>query len=359
MQLKEYTNNKGQKRYELRAYIGRRNGKQVEIHRRNLKTKSEAKAIYKNAIYEFKENKKTYKTKFTYGKLYNIWIELYRKKVKESTLQKTTKTFQNHILPVFKDTVITEISPLDCQKFINSLENMTSGRVIYNYAKTCMNYAYTIDLIPSNPFDKVIYPKFKETKVHTDFLEKDQVKQLLDVIDDLQWLIMFRLLIYLGLRKGELLALHWNNIDFYNKTVSIEHTLSYGELYRLIRTPAKNKSSIASLSLDTESLRLLRQYKKTSTSIIVFPNKKGGYITPARVGEHLDKYLNKAGLPHIRVHDLRHTTASLLFESGASMKEVQGILRHGDIKTTMNIYSHVTKDSKEKTINNFAQYLES
>ncbi|MDY6065299.1 MAG: site-specific integrase [Finegoldia sp.] len=359
MQITEYHTNKGEKRYELRAYLGIKDGKKIQIHKRNLRTKADAKAIYTDALYKFNNGQTMYKTDMTYKELYNIWLDLYRKNVKEQTLLMTKTNFRLYILPVFANKKIKDIRPYDCQQFINSLEDKVAGRSIYNYAKSCMNYAYTIDLIPSNPFDKVIYPKFKSIKKHTDFLVKDQVKTLLDNIDDLEHLLIFRMLIYLGLRKGELLALHWDNINLKEKTLDIKYTLSRDEFCKIIRTSPKTKNSIATLSLDDETVRLLKHYKRFINSIIVFPNTKGDYMNPSNLNILLKKYLKKAGLPDIRVHDLRHTTASLLFASGASMKEVQSILRHSNIQTTMNIYAHISEDNKKETMTNFAKYLES
>lgn len=310
-------------------------------------------------IYKHNNNIGKYDSKTTYKDVYDIWIELYGKNVKESTLNKTIRYMEIHVLPVFGDMEISKIEPTDCQVFVNSIQDNTNGRLIYNYAKACMQYAFMVDMITSNPFEKVIFPKFKEKKKRKEYLEREQVIKLLDVIDDMQWKLMFRLLIFLGLRKGELLALHWSDVDIKNQSITINHGMVHGLDYEYKRDTPKNITPSDTLMLDTETVRMIAEYKKYANNIIMFPNTRGGYISPSKVTQKLNKYLKLAELPHIRVHDLRHTTASLLVSSGATIKQVQERMRHSDIKTTMNIYTHLTQDSESEMVDNFIRYVES
>lgn len=357
MKITKYKKN-GKNLYKVKAYIGTyEDGSKYEISRTGFNTQAECKELVNKLKYEFdkKQNKKQEKA-LTYNKIYNLWLENYKLTVKETTLQKTKQMFKNHIIPIFRDDLITEISSLECQNFANSLKNFATGKKIYDYAKNILDYAYKLNLIQTNPFEKVIMPKFKTYKKHINFLNKDEVKKLLETIDDEMWYAYFRLLIYAGLRKSEALALHWSDIDFKKSTITINHTLGYGEHNKLIRQSPKTESSNDTIMLDKQTLKYLKALKKTTISIIVF-NNNGKYIYPSRVGEALTKYTTLAKIKRIRVHDLRHTHASLLISSGASIKAVQQRLRHADIKTTMNIYAHLTKDAEQDSIDNLVKYI--
>lgn len=344
--------------YKVQAYIGTYdNGVKCEISRAGFKTQKECKDLVNKLKYEFKSNKNNKKKKtITFSKIYQQWLKNYSLTVKETTLAKTKQIFNNHILVVFKDKDINKITSFDCQGFINSLTSYATGKKIYDYAKSVMEYAFKLSLIKENPFDKVIIPQFKKYKKHINYLDKEEVKKLMEVIDDEMWYAYFRLLIYAGLRKSEALALHWSDIDFKKSTITINHTIGFGDNSKLIRQAPKTESSQDEILLDAETLQILRNLKKTTSSIIVF-NNNGKYIYPSRVGEALTKYTTLANIKRIRVHDLRHTHASLLISSGASIKAVQQRLRHADIKTTMNIYAHLTKDAEKDSLDNFVNYI--
>lgn len=101
----------------------------------------------------------------------------------------------------------------------------------------------------------------------------------------------------------------------------------------------------------------LKKLKLQSSSNIIFCNSKGNYRRLSDVQDKLNKLCKELPLKKYRIHDLRHTHASLLFTSGATTKKVQERLRHTDIKTTMNIYTHVTKDNTKKAAYKFVEYM--
>lgn len=358
MAIRKYKLKSGKERWMFSQHLGYDSkGKRIVATRKGFISWSDANNALNKIIREFNDGDYLTNTKETYKDLYNTWIELYKATVKESTLQSTMTMFNLHILPVFGHMKLKDITPLHCQTFASSLSKYVKGNEIFNRAKKVMDYAYKLDLVKKNPFDKVIKPKFKKSKKMITFLTAEEVKKLLSVIEDKKWLAYFRLLIISGLRKSEALALHWNDIDFINKTLTVHNTLTHGLNNKLIKTSPKTETSSDTLLLDIETINALKELRRFSSSVIVFTNSKNSYMHPARPGEALKKYCKKAGIKEVRVHDLRHTCASLMFESGADIKEVQERLRHSSSKTTLDIYTHITNKKQQEALDKYIRLL--
>lgn len=358
MAIRKYKLKSGKERWMFSQHLGYNSlGKRIVATRKGFFTWTDANNALNKIKRDFTDGNYTHDSKETYQDLYNAWIELYKDTVKESTLQSTMTMFKLHILPYFGKYKLRDINSLHCQDFVSALSTYVKGNEIFNRAKKVMDYAYKLDLISSNPFEKVIKPKFKKGKKMINFLTAEEVKKLLSVIDDKKWLAYFRLLIITGLRKSEALALHWNDIDFDNNTISISRTLTNGLNNKLIRSTPKTESSTATLLVDDLTMHHLSILKFYTKSVIVFTNSKNTYMHTARPGEALKRYCKKAGIPEVRVHDLRHTCASLMFEAGADIKEVQERLRHSSSKTTMDIYTHVTDKKQQEALNKYVRLL--
>lgn len=170
---------------------------------------------------------------------------------------------------------------------------------------------------------------------------------------------LFRLLAFTGIRKGEALALTWNDIDLEGMQIHISKTVTRKKGGLTIQTP-KTKKSNRHVSIDAKTVAALKEWKaKTEADgkSLVFQNSKGSILTPSAPRKWLRTVAEKAKLKPIPVHGFRHTHASLLFESGATVKDVQTRLGHADIQTTMNVYTHVTKQSRDNFAEQFSNYL--
>ena len=329
-------------------------GKKV-TRRSGFKSKNEA-------IFAYTELLENYNDKvdgnLTFYQAYQEWLKIYKTKVKETTLENTLLIFKNHILPVFQDLKITEISPAICQNFALNLADYTKGKVIFNYAKNVVEYAVKVYGLKANPFNNVLLPQFKKSEKKMNFLEADEAMKLINYYKyDLEWYTIFRILILGGLRRGELLALEWTDVNFKDSTLSINKNLGIGSNQQVVLTTPKNTSSIREIDLDKETILCLKELKLQKTSNIIFTNTKGEYKRLSDIDDRLKRALKNLGIKHIRVHDLRHTCASLLFASGADIKYVQKRLGHSRTETTLNIYTHVTKEKETKALENFITYM--
>lgn len=349
MKITKYKKN-GKNYYKFQIRLGNK-----VTRRSGFKTQNEAIYAY-NKLLEDYQNK--IDGNISYYEVYYRWRKIYQTKVKETTLNQTTSIYKLHILPIFGSMKIKDITPNLCQQFALDLLDYVKGKEYYGYARRIMDYAVKTQLIITNPFDKVILPTYKKPTKQINYLTVEEVTKLLNYFkNDQYWYTLFRTLIYTGLRRGEILALEWRDVDIKNKTITINKTLSIGKDSKVVLSTPKTQTSQRTIDVDQETLEELEKLKRQTTSTIVFPSNKGGYRRLSDISDKLTKTLKALNIKQIRVHDLRHTHASLLFASGCDMKYVQERLGHSDIKTTMNIYTHVTKDRKEVNLINFTTYM--
>lgn len=368
MAIKKY-NLKSGERWMFNEYIGTDpiTGKKIIVTRRGFRTKRDAEIALRRLKYEFDRGFVSSSNGVTYGEVYDMWLPLYKETVKGSTYSKTKINFEHHVLPYFGKVPINKITPTKCQTYANSLApELVNYKAIYNSASRVYEYAYKIGLTnQANPFKRVIMPKQRKGKDKTPFLEKDELEAVLEAFrqdGNTKWHAYFRLLAYTGMRRGEALALTWPDIDCKNNTVRINKTLSIDYDGTPCITNTKTSASERTIEIDPETLSILLAYRKTYSgkidSIYVFPGDKGGFTSLSKPRHNLVRTIKKHGLKPITVHSFRHTHCSLLFDAGWNIKDVQERLGHSDIKTTMDIYAHVTEDKKRKSMDSFVKFMQ-
>lgn len=376
--IKQYEKN-GKKFYKFRnIYIGidPLTGKEIRKSKSGFKTKREAEIYISKLRTEYDNNNYINSTDITFKELYQMWYESYKDTVKPSSLYVTQNVLQ-HILEYFGNVKVKKITTLFCQKYLNKNKDFSYSHVkkLKSYTSLILKYAVKMQIIQFNPMDNATIPKRNEKTRSEDTLyyTKDELKQFLEIVDsynNIEWKVLFRLLAFTGARKGEILALTWNDINFSENTIDINKTLASTKTAVVIQTP-KSKSSIRNVSIDTETARLLRLWKLKQreeffklgiipkTKQLVFCNSQNGFKWIFFPNYTLKKICDQHNFKLIKIHGFRHTHASLLFESGnMSIKAVQHRLGHSDIQTTMNIYTHVTQLQKDNLGNDFAKYME-
>ncbi|WP_321378370.1 tyrosine-type recombinase/integrase [Trichococcus shcherbakoviae] len=378
--IKEYIKKDGSKAYMFQTYLGvdPATGKPRKTTRRGFSTKKEAALSLSRLKFEVEEDGFQKVNHDTFEEIYLLWFDsAYKNTVKESTYVKTKETFRLHILPAFGSMKLNKISVTYCQTTVNNwCDSLAKYRVMKNYVTKVLDYSITLGLLKDNPMRKIIMPRRKEIvdgeKVEN-FYNKEELQHFLDCIKSdgfARWNALFRLLAFTGFRKGEALALEWKDIDFNQSTVTVNKTLAKGEDNKLIIQSPKTKTSVRTVSVDPGTMQLLKEWRKEQAtdflklgfntmnpSQVVFTTYKNDYMQLATVTNRINKIIKKHDLKVITVHGLRHTHCSLLFEAGASIQEVKERLGHSDIKTTMNIYTHVTQQAKEGTAEKFAAYV--
>ena len=381
-QIIKYTKKDGSKAYMFNLYLGTDpvTGKQRRTTRRGFRTMAEAKTASSRLELEVMENGlPTSKRKImTFEEVYKLWFEQHKATVKESSAYIHNTIIKVQVLPYFGTLRVDKIDTAYCQKQVNrifkTLKNYNSA---INLIRRIFDYAKVMKQIKTNPMNDVIIPKKRKTLDDTDkpvnFYTKEQLRTFLETLKEhapYQMYVAFRVMAFTGMRKGELAALKWSDVDFENGTISINKTVAFNNAGKFhIQTP-KTRKSIRTISIDDTTLNALKTWKnelrkelfKQGQNIdkgdgFIFHTQKGNFIIKY-IDKFLPSFLKKYNLPPIKPHGFRHTHASLLFESGASIKEVQDRLGHENIKTTMDIYTHVTKSAREKTAEKFAKYID-
>lgn len=369
IRIKEYVKKNGEKAYMFKLYLGidQDTKKPIRTTRRGFRTQREARlAIADLELNGLSKPESEPQMIHTYEQIYNLWYEEYKTTVKASTLLKTERVFKNHILPAFGNKPIQDIKPMDAQNQMNIWhKKLVRASMVMNYAGLVFDYAIRMQLINMNP-TKVIKKPVRKESVREDkdmnFYDKDELKKFMAALENnnnFRAFVYFRLLAFTGMRKGESLALKWSDIDLEKQTLYINKAVSRSATGLYIQTP-KTPSSIRRISIDDKTVSILQEHKKESPDGLVFQSEDGGILSPAKPRKwYLTAMKNLPDdFKQISIHGFRHTHASLLFEAGASIKDVQSRLGHSDIQTTMDVYTHVSKTAKEQLANRFNNYVD-
>ncbi|MDT2698500.1 site-specific integrase [Enterococcus gallinarum] len=381
--FKQYEKKNGSKAWLFQTYLGSDpiTGKPIKTTRRNFKTKKEAQLALSRLQVDFnKKNNQLNTQSITFKELYDLWLEQYRLKVKPSTVATARRFIEVYCLQHFENLQVRKISVPYCQKIVNKWHSQYKQ---YHYFRKVvgqvLQFGIQMELIESNPMKKTLLPRKKEIETFPNFYTKQQLESFFTCLNEhietsgrtsTKLLAFFRLLAFTGMRKSEALSLQWKDIDFMLKRVTIGKTLALDENKMIIIQEPKTKSSQRIITLDKTTLKILEEwrinqkewylnfgYNTSSPNQFLFTNKFNKLYYPQAPNDWLYNILEKYDLPKITLHGFRHTHASLLFESGANIKEVQERLGHKDVKTTMNIYAHVTPEKIEETGERFANYV--
>ena len=295
------------------------------------------------------------------------WLENIKPKVVQSTYIGYEQVVKGKLCPYFKSKKIKliDLRPRDIQDFINYLyKQKLKGSTIAHYTSnmnTALKEAVIAEIIPSNPMDRIESVK-KEVYI-PEFYTDDELIELIEVIKTQKLELPLTLGIIYGLRREEILGLTWNAIDFKNKSITIRKTVGRGKYdgvtQFLIKDIPKNKSSYRTLPMFDFITDLLKKYKeKYKSNEKIFGNTyitdykdficlmdNGELVKPDYVDRTFSRILKENGFRHIRLHDLRHSCATLLLRNGVPLPEIQKWLGHSNIITTQR-YSHLDQNDK-------------
>lgn len=364
MKLQQVDTPKG-KVWEVNGYLINKSQK-IRVKKRGFDSKQSARQWFNNESVLFdngesRYNKKTTPNIMTVKELYDMWLETYQHTVEESTLNKTMNFFRLHILPEWGSTLVTDIKPLDLQRYINTLQDkILSYRKIAGYFRRLLNIAVRMDMIPVDPFTKIEMPKERRNlNKPKQFMDVDEFKAFVDVLDsqysqiNKQAYTLLRLGAFTGMRTEELLALQWQHIDFDNGYINIVQALGRGLNGSTYIKQPKSRTSTRTLKIDNKMLMIMSEWYNYTTynrkKDYVF-NSQGKTLQVMRPNKWLHDVSNKYNVAvGLSMHKLRHTWATLAIDQGASVKQVQTYLGHADVSMTLNIYSDITKRASDET----------
>ncbi|HZK23358.1 MAG TPA: site-specific integrase, partial [Atopostipes sp.] len=261
------------------------------------------------------------------------------------------------IQPVFGHRKVTSIKSYEIQKlWTDKLETHSTSTI--NRMHTILNKIYKQFIkweeIKHNPMNNVEKPRVRYGK--TEVWSKEEVNRFLIHAKDFQSYIVFYLAIHTGMRLGEVLALHWSDLDFDNQVIYVSESLD-----RKIkkRGPLKTESSKRVVSMTDSQMNVLRKHKEIQDpkSEIVCSTSIGTYFNPSNIRRAMSSICKQAEIKKIRFHDLRHTHATLLIEAEVPAKAVQERLGHADVRITLERYTHLSDRTHIETAKRFQALL--
>lgn len=344
--------------------------------------------------------------KMTYKEYIDLWIKDYAEKQMEQTsIERCKSSLEKIIIPAIGHLKLTAIQPLHIQKLYDNLletgyivngkrkpYNANTIKRMHQIISSSLNTAVYWQLIESNPCKRVKPPKV-ERKADVKHFTLEQAQAFLDFLDEpykvyyggrqkkdgspsyqhediktvpLQYKVFFYMALFGGFRRGELIALTWDDVDFETNTISITKSSARTKDGIITKAP-KTFSSIRDVSLPAECMELIRRYQKEQEKYkksvgdywagdnYIFIQDNGKQLdisTPNHVFKKIINRYNaddehKEKLPLITLHGLRHTSATLLIAQNIDVRTVSGRLGHSECSTTMDIYAHALKKQDE------------
>jgi integrase len=276
------------------------------------------------------------------------------------TLRPTTKDgyesiFRNHMDKI-GDMKLSALRGRDFQQHYNrKLKTLSSTTVhrIHEFFHVVLERAVINDIIPSNPSNRVDVPTIHNEEFST--LTEEQVEHMIYSMRNDRYAALYILAVTTGMREAELLGLTWNNVDFKKHQVNVRNTVKRHLGQYIIENQAKSKTSrrtIPLVSVAEEALKAWKYQQEEEKQLmgdewgnqwnLVFTTEAGTPINCHFILRRFHRLLKLANLPVIRLHDLRHTYATILIEKNVPIKVVSELLGHSSIVITLRVYGHVT-----------------
>ena len=336
------------------------------------KTQAEVKEKLKKAIEDAEKVDFTKTGKYTVGIWMDEWFENVAKiKVRASSHQTYRGYIDNHIKPNIGNIPIEKLTTMDLQKFYRKL--LTKGRVerieskdqpkglsaktvrnINQVISSAMDLAVAQKIISANPTNACALPKIEHQEMQT--IPAEQLQVFLQEAKATGVYEMYYIELATGLRRGELLGLKWQDIDWKNGVIKVRRQVARVD-GQIKEAPLKTKNSYRTVTISQQAIEVLKEQKKKTNDTYVFPSPNGGPISPDSVNNMLKRVLERAGIPTVRFHDLRHTFATIALQNGVDIKTVSGMLGHFSAGFTLDTYAHVTTSAQKEAAQTMGNIL--
>lgn len=254
-----------------------------------------------------------------------------------------------HINPVLGRIRLPDVTAADIDHMVNRVLDTRSpqtARHAYKVVHRALGQAVKLDLLPRNPADRVEAPKVRQPSPNP--LTVEDARRFLEAAVKEPLFALYALAITTGMRRGEILALKWSDIDMAAGTVRVEKSLRQLDRYRFVRDQTKTEKSRRTLPIPGVALRALQAMPKVTTGY-VFARPDGRPLPPAEVTRGFQACLTRHGFREVRFHDLRHTAANLALDRmGGDIRAVSAMLGHASINTTIALYGTAADDARRR-----------
>jgi integrase len=347
--------------------------------RLTVSTKKEAQQIESKYLRLYHENKLTTNSDLTLKDIYEIYEEKYTQNLKPSYKQTQERILKNYIEPYFKDTQIKLIKKqqiYDFQQFLltskpkrkETLSNKTINMIIIHLQKL-FNVAMKEGLFYENPCNQI--DKLKVQKKEINFWTLDEFTTFISHIDKNKPFlkVFYQFAFFTGMRAGEMIALTWSDIDFYNQTVRINKSAKLINGNYVTTTP-KTESSNRYITINTKITSMLKKWQEIQPKLLIdnFQNIDSDKLLVFQYNEkhpssdYYSKQIKKIiakndlNLKTIRLHDFRHSHVALLIHNNEKNTTIKERLGHSSITTTIDTYGHLYPNSQKSMSDKFDNY---
>lgn len=338
------------------------------------KTQAEVKTKLAKALEDSKGLDIVRTDEYTVAEWLRLWYELYAEpNVRPTTAASYRRNIELHVIPHIGDIKLNRLTSRELQKFYRDL--LENGRLrevqkeknpglsnstvrgIHMMLHNALDRAVRERLILRNPTEDCIIPKLEKKEMK--LLRPEDIKAYLAAAERRGVLPMFYLELVSGVRKGELVALLWDDLDIERRTISVSKQALSRPGGAIVVNRPKTENSIRAISIPQEAVDLLvEKHQKHPDNLYMVPSPKTGemYYPDSVVNLH-KKLLQDAGLGHIRFHDLRHTFATMALQNGVDVKTVSAMLGHYDAGFTLRTYTHATRQMQEQAAEKMGSFM--
>ena len=286
--------------------------------------------------------------KVTFGEFSQMWYETYKEPLlRENSKNALRNTLNNHILPYLGSYPINSITPMQIQQLMNRLagKSYSLQAKVLGTLKTIFIVAQENGLITRSPVSSTLSAGGQKPSEVIP-LTPDECSILLEKVTNPRARTFLIIVLHTGMRRGEIIALHWSDVDFENQVIHVRHNAELTQRGTNITNTPKTDAGTRDIPMTDELKAHLLAEKKFSRSRYVITMRNGAPLT-INAYKSMWRMIERE-LPHreFTAHTLRHTYITRLFEAGLDIKEVQYLAGHRDVKTTMQIYTHYDRASR-------------
>jgi len=335
--------------------------------RKGKQTKGEAELARIRSTYEPPKEVENLNSDMPFADYLLQWLDIVKVRIKIATYSSYESMVKSSIEPYFrkKGYTLRGLEARHIQQFYTEkLKTVKPNSVIHYHAviHQALKYALKTDLVTQNVAMKVDRPK--KNDFQPVFLDAAELQKLFEIIKGTKLELPVLVAAFYGLRRGEVVGLKWDAIDFERGAITIKRTVTSiqvdGKTQIIEQNSAKTKSSMRTLPLVGSFREYFLQVKEAQElnkkvcgncynyeyDGFVFVDEMGERMKPGYLTSYFPKFIQRHGMRKMRFHDLRHSCASLLLANGVPLKQIQEWLGHSDFSTTANIYAHLDYSSK-------------
>lgn len=384
--MKGHVRGRGHHCWQIVVYLGKGSEGKKQYHREPFHgTKKQAEARAADIVSEVEKRQFVKPSPITVEEHFRRWLAYIQPpQVRESTYEMYEILSRVHIVPALGAVRLDRLSTMHILDFLKNLKagsrkdgkggRLSSSTVkhVYDVLHIAMKAAVDWHLLPANPMNGVEAPKVEEKEMAV--WEPHQARAFLNAVRGDPYYPAYLLAISGGLRRGEILGLRWQDVDWENRRVAINQQVVKGEGGKRIQSELKTRRGRRSVTVSSEVLEALEERRTTqaaeraayeglygagtySTLGLIFCNESGGPLNPDSFSSRFRDLVRKTGLPRLRLHDTRHTSATLMVAAGTHPRVMAE--RLGDrVETVMGMYAHALRDLQDQVADDIDRVLQ-